>query len=339
MSSVGSKAFTESVILGEMVGRAGARRRRRPSSTAAQLGGTEVVLRALETGAVDVYPEYTGTLTREILRDEAAGRSHAGRSPTCWPAHGSAHDRPLGFDNSYALAMTEARARRAGHPPHLRPARAPRAAVRCSRNEFMNRGDGWPGLRAALRPAPARRAAWTTTSPTARSPAAAPTSTDVYTHRRRDPRLRRCACSTTIASFFPRYDAVLLYRADLRDARARRRRGARAPARAASTTPTMIALNARAKLDRVPESEVAADFLAAHVGGAASRRARERVLAPSPAAPPSTWRWSALSLLAAIAARRPARHRRRAPAAPRPRRRSAPPACCRPSRRWRCWCC
>jgi osmoprotectant transport system permease protein len=67
--------------------------------------------------------------------------------------------------------------------------------------------------------------------------------------------------------FFTRYDAVLLYRADL---------PARAPAILAAIerlpgridNAAMIALNARAKLDRVPESDVAAEFLAAHVGGA-----------------------------------------------------------------------
>src|SRR5262245_50469784 len=69
---VASKSFTESVILGEMVA-ALVRGAGVPVEHRRQLGGTEVVFRALETGAVDVYPEYTGTLTKEILRNEIAG--------------------------------------------------------------------------------------------------------------------------------------------------------------------------------------------------------------------------------------------------------------------------
>src|SRR5215470_3134543 len=68
---VGSKSFTESFILAEViaqvveqVGEARAERR-------VGLGGTGLTQRALESGAIDVYPEYTGTLTRVILREPA----------------------------------------------------------------------------------------------------------------------------------------------------------------------------------------------------------------------------------------------------------------------------
>ena len=63
---VGSKAFTENVILGELVARLGA-------NTGAvtehkrELGGTRVLWNALLRGDLDVYPEYTGTISQEIL--------------------------------------------------------------------------------------------------------------------------------------------------------------------------------------------------------------------------------------------------------------------------------
>ena len=68
---VGSKSFTESYILAEIiaqvieqVGEARAERR-------VGLGGTGLTQRALESGAIDVYPEYTGTLALVILKDPA----------------------------------------------------------------------------------------------------------------------------------------------------------------------------------------------------------------------------------------------------------------------------
>src|SRR5713101_1467649 len=59
---VGSKRFTESYILGEILARA-AGGEHKPG-----LGNTGIVLAALKAGAIDVYPEYTGTIAAEIVR-------------------------------------------------------------------------------------------------------------------------------------------------------------------------------------------------------------------------------------------------------------------------------
>ena len=68
---VGSKSFTESYILGEIVaqliehtGEARAERR-------LGLGGTGIIYRALTSGDVDIYVEYTGTISRVILKDSS----------------------------------------------------------------------------------------------------------------------------------------------------------------------------------------------------------------------------------------------------------------------------
>ena len=121
---------------------------------------------------------------------------------------------------------------------------------------------------------------------------------DVYTT---DAEIRAYALRvlTDDRQFFTRYDAVLLYRADL---------PARAPAVLAAIerlqgridNATMIALNARAKLDRVPESEVAAGFLAARVGGAVAAP-REHALASIAGRAAEHSALVGLSLLAAIA--------------------------------------
>ena len=69
---VGSKNFTEGVVLGELI-------RAMAASTGARvehrqaLGGTRLVFNALVSGEIDVYAEYTGTLTHEILARRRQG--------------------------------------------------------------------------------------------------------------------------------------------------------------------------------------------------------------------------------------------------------------------------
>ena len=64
---VGSKRFTESYILGEVIAQA-ARQAGADSTHRQGLGNGAVVLEALKTGEIDVYPEYLGTVEREILK-------------------------------------------------------------------------------------------------------------------------------------------------------------------------------------------------------------------------------------------------------------------------------
>src|SRR5262245_43378031 len=67
--NVGSKRFTESYVLGEIIREAAER-----AGTAARhksgLGNTGILYAALSAGAIDVYPEYTGTIARELLKLE-----------------------------------------------------------------------------------------------------------------------------------------------------------------------------------------------------------------------------------------------------------------------------
>jgi osmoprotectant transport system permease protein len=289
---VASKSFTESVILGEMVA-ALLRGAGLPVDHRRQLGGTEVVFRALEIGAVDVYPEYTGTLAKEILRDEAARRPLA----DVLAARGLRATRPLGFDNSYGLAMTEARAAALGVRRISDLAAHPELRLAFS-NEVMNRGDGWPGLRARYQLPHAARGMDHDLAYRALAGGGADV-TDVYTT---DPEIHayKLRVLEDDRGFFTTYEALLLYRADL---------AARAPAAVTAIArlegkvdnPTMIGLNDRAKLAHVPEAEVAVDFVAANVGGAAIAPPREHALASIARRALEHSALVGLSLLAAIA--------------------------------------
>ena len=289
---VGSKGFTESVILGEMVAAlargAGARVEHRR-----QLGGTEVVFRALETGAVDIYPEYTGTLTKEILRNEAAARP----LPDVLAGHGLRMSQPLGFDNSYALAMTEARAAALGIRRISDLVAHPELRLVFS-NEVMNRGDGWPGLRARYGLPHEARGMDHDLAYRALGSGGVDVM-DVYTT---DPEIHanKLRVLADNRHFFPTYEALLLYRADL---------AARAPAAITAMArlegkldnKVMIGLNERVKMDHVPESDAAVDFVTANVSDTAIVAPRQHALSAIATRAAEHTTLVLLSLLAAIA--------------------------------------
>src|SRR5213075_1993254 len=92
---VGSKRFTESYILGEILARA-AGGEHKPG-----LGNTGIVLAALKAGAIDVYPEYTGTIASEIVR--LPGSPNLDQLNAALAPQGLAAGIRLGFNNTYAL--------------------------------------------------------------------------------------------------------------------------------------------------------------------------------------------------------------------------------------------
>jgi len=99
---IGSKSYTENVILGEMLTllarEAGSR-----AEHQAELGGTQIAFESLKKGDIDAYPEYTGTLTMEILSDY---QPHSDADiERALSQSGIKISRRLGFNNSYALGV------------------------------------------------------------------------------------------------------------------------------------------------------------------------------------------------------------------------------------------
>jgi osmoprotectant transport system permease protein len=204
--TVGSKRFTESYILGEIVAQT------LPNAVhRAGLGGTGILFAALKAGEIDLYPEYTGTIARQILRDESAG-SLAEINARLAP-QGLGVAVPLGFSNSYALGMREDRAEALGIRTVSDLARHPDLRLGLGQ-EFMGRADGWPGLKTAYglpHPTPSGL-----DHGLAYEALAAGTIDvmDVYTT---DAKIERYSVRVLEDDkrFFPRYDAVLLYRLDV----------------------------------------------------------------------------------------------------------------------------
>jgi len=274
---VGSKAFTESVVLAEVAVQM-ARAAGREATHRAGLGGTRLLWDALLHDQLDAYPEYTGTLSEEVL---SSARPAGGAGPeqewltTALAARGVGVVGPLGFNNTYALGVKRALAGRLG----LRAISDLRAHPELRygfSSEFMNRGDGWPLLRARYALAPGDVKGLDHDLAYRGLASGALDVTDLYST---DPEIQRddLVVLQDDRRVFPRYDAVLLYRLDS---------GQRAPEvlaawqrlRGRIDAPAMAAMNARVKVDRVPEREVAAAFLQATFG-----------LAPATTPAPSRW--------------------------------------------------
>ncbi len=253
---VGSKVFTEAVVLGEIATRAlqaeGLRAEHRR-----ELGGTRLLWNALLAGEIDVYPEYTGTIREEILGGEAAPGDVALASALA--ARGVRISPSLGFANTYAIGVREQQAAELGLVEISDLARHPRLRLGFS-NEFMDRADGWPGLAARYR-LPHREVRGLAHDLAYRALAAGELdATDLYST---DAEIRAYGLRVLVddRGYFPDYRAVWLMRADL-DARHPAARAILERLAGTIDAATMIGLNARTKLDRVAEAEVAATFLA-----------------------------------------------------------------------------
>ncbi len=257
---VGSKRFTESYVLGEIVTQtlvaAG-----RPALHRQGLGNTGILEQALASGAVDVYPEYTGTIVRELLkRDGNPSLAELNR----WLApRGLVAAVPFGFNNTYALAMSEARAKSLGiaRISDLASAQARELKLGLS-HEFLQRADGWPVLRQAY----ALAATPVGLDHGLAYDAVVAGRVDVIDVYSTDAKLGRLGLRVLEddRAFFPKYDAVLLMRAGV-DPRPLQ------PLAGAIDAATMIALNGEVELDGRGFAETAAKFLAARgIAGAAS---------------------------------------------------------------------
>lgn len=255
---VGSKKFTESVVLGELAARLLAQSGV-PARHEAQLGGTRVLWDALGAGGIDLYPEYTGTLCQELLHC-ACDRATIERTLA---ARGVAMTPSLGFSDGYVLVARPDVAARLRLVRISDLAAHPELRLGFS-DEFLARADGWPALRARYRlPHSDVRAldhdlAWR---------GLGGGTLDVIDAYGTDAELRSYAPALLAddRAHFVAYDAVLVYRATLPPAA----RAALAPLDGAISTREMIAMNARAKLDKIPEPRIAADFARARFGLAA----------------------------------------------------------------------
>lgn len=252
---IASKAFTESVILGDIATQL-AQSQGQEVVHKRQLGGTRIVWDALLKGEVDAYPEYTGTLANEIfagqdVRDEASLRRTLA-------AKGIEITRSLGFSDSYALGMREDVAERL-HIHTISDLRNHPDLRFGMSNEFLDRADGWPALRTAYG-LPQQNVTGLDHDLAYRALAAGSIDiTDLYSTDA-EIAYQHLRVLQDDLHHFPDYQAVFLYRSDLRKrapgvVEALHRLEGRISQR------DMIAMNEQAKIRKTPEAQVASEFL------------------------------------------------------------------------------
>ena len=255
---VGSKRFTESYVLGELATQvlqaAGVDARHRQG-----LGNTGILEQALASGAVHLYPEYTGTIVRELLQRSDVGNPSLAQLNEWLAPRGLKAAVPLGFNNTYALALRRADAQRLGVASISDLARLPAATTAGWRlglsHEFLQRADGWPALQRAygLPFKPGNGLDHGLAYQALRQGQV--DLIDVYST---DAQLGRGDLLVLVddRAFFPRYDAVLLMRSNVDET-------ALATALAGRIDDAaMVAMNAAVELQGRSFAEVARAFLA-----------------------------------------------------------------------------
>src|SRR3989475_5792673 len=273
---VGSKRFTESYILGEIIKQTALAAGEAPAAHSQGLGNTAIVLNALTTAAIDVYPEYTGTIAKEILKLDAVPplpELNAKLAPM-----GLAVGVPLGFNNTYAIAMRgdDARAKGIARLSDLKA--HPELKLGLSQ-EFIGRADGWPGLKRA----------YDLPFDTPRGldhglayEAIAQHQVDAIDIYSTDAKIDKYGLTVLDddRSYFPRYDAVLLYRADLPQ-RLPKTWAALKQLEGRIDDATMRKMNAAAELEGKDFATVAAGFLAQRPGAATATASPSAKAAPA----------------------------------------------------------
>ncbi len=288
---VASKPFGESYLLAEMFAQT-LEARGMAVDRRLGLGATEIAFAALRSGAIDVYPEYTGTGLVAILRDSSrvsatqafdrVARAFARRWSLRWLP-------PLGFENTYAIAVRRETAARFGLATLSDLARAAPRLTAGLTPDFIGRADGLPGLAKAYG---IEFAAVRSLVPAVKYQALAAGEVDVIDGYSTDGFIARydLVVLADDRHFFPPYQA-----APLAGARLARER----PDAILALTElggrldeaTMRGLNRRIEVDGEPAGRVATDALremgivggGAAAGGQAGGRARGRTAQPADA--------------------------------------------------------
>lgn len=253
---VGSKRFTESYILGELVAHTAQRAGGVRVAHKPGLGNTAILFAALKSGAIDVYPDYTGTIALELLGLSAVpalDELNRHLAP-----HGLAAGVSLGFGNSYALAMRDDQAARRG-TRRISDLRSFGEARFGLSPEFRNRRDGWPALRETYELDGFAVRGLEHGLAYAALMQAQVDVIDVYTT---DPQITRLSLRVLEDDrrFFPAYEAVLVYRKDVPQ-RFPRAWAELEKLQDSISSAAMQRMNAAVELDRRSFADVAEEWL------------------------------------------------------------------------------
>lgn len=147
--TVGSKAFTESMILSEMIAVLLEEKYDLQVSRKLNLGGTNVVFNAITNGNIDIYPEYTGTAYLSILKQNkrlSALETYDFVQERFSKNYNIMWSKPLGFNNTYTLAMRSDDSKFKNVSQISEIADLTPTLTLASPHEFLERNDGFPNF-------------------------------------------------------------------------------------------------------------------------------------------------------------------------------------------------
>jgi osmoprotectant transport system permease protein len=252
---VGSKTFTESVILGEIIKQI-IKEQGLEVKYLSGLGGTRVLWNSLIKGEIDIYPEYTGTLIQEIFsHKEINDLEHLNIE---LQKNSIGMTGPLGFNNTYILGMNRDLASKLKVTKISDLSKHPDLRIGFS-NEFMDRADGWPSLKRVYN-LPHQKVRGLDHDLAYRGLQSG--SIDVIDLYSTDAEIDYYDIATMEddLNHFPNYFAVVLYRKDIE----KKHPGAIAKIiQLENKIPEqkMIKMNSKVKIGGISESKVASDYL------------------------------------------------------------------------------
>lgn len=146
---IGSKDFSESIILGEMFAQLIENNTDIEVVRKLNMGGTFVCFEAIKNGDIDIYPEYTGTgLTAQLKMDVITDSEEAYRvvAEEFNKQFNIKWLSPLGLNNTYTLAVTQEVVEEYGVETFSDLAAVSEDLIFGAEHEFFNRQDGFEGL-------------------------------------------------------------------------------------------------------------------------------------------------------------------------------------------------
>jgi osmoprotectant transport system permease protein len=214
------------------------------------------LLQALQSGAIDLYPEYLGTIELEILRHSQPGASLDQIDRELAPL-GLGAGIALGFENSYAIGVRRDTAQSLNLRRISDLVKQPQLRLGLS-HEFLGRTDGWAGL---------ARSYGLTAQPSGLDhglayEALAAHQVDVIDLYSTDAKIARYGIQVLVddRGYFPRYDAVVLFRRSVPQRFAQEWSALQTLAGRIDQA-RMIALNAQAELEHQSARDIARAFL------------------------------------------------------------------------------
>jgi len=256
---VGSKSFTESVILGDLLFHLGKEAGANVEHLS-ELGGTQVLWKALVKGDIDAYVDYTGTIQELLTKLVEPGfkvRTEADMRTAMDKLDIVMTDR-IGFNNTYALGMQEAKAEKLGITKISDLRDHPDLKFGIS-DEFMERSDCWRQLPTKYR-LPHKDVRTMDHNLAYRGLEHDSIQvTDLYTTDA-EIEFYKLRVLEDDKGFFPTYYSVILMRKDLAQ-RAPRVAAAYLKLENAIDSKAMTGMTAKVRLDRLLETNVAAEFL------------------------------------------------------------------------------